>query len=54
MAPKRKKKWLLSGDSVLVQTPPLQVDPKYTPAFCVVDEDAGLGTNVNPPERMQN
>jgi hypothetical protein len=39
-----KKKWLLSRDSVLVQTPPLQVAPKYIPAFYVLDEDAGLET----------
>jgi hypothetical protein len=29
---------------VLVQTPPLQVAPKHIPAFCVVDEGAGLET----------
>lgn len=29
---------------MLVQTPPLQVAPKYIPVFCVVDEDAGLDT----------
>jgi len=41
---KRKKKKLLSRDPVLVQTPPLQVAPKYIPPFCVVDEDARLET----------